>query len=131
MNIENVEIECNCLGLAHEFYTKDYVGIVLKLWAFAHLSLTMQEFASAIFLKSTSWTDQCLSTRYRADCEEHFSVFGMLLRFLCGLVSNDQLPFLLFSLDNSHLKRLRMYQFVHNLDMTELNYFLIQVGLNL
>ena len=87
MIIDYVEVECHCLGLAHEFYTKDSAGSVKKVWAFAHL--TMQEFISAIFLKSTSWTDQCLSVRYIADSNEHFSVFRMVVRFLCGLLANQ------------------------------------------
>ena len=87
MTIDYIEVECHCLGLAHEFYTKDSAGSVKKVWAFAHL--TMQEFTSAIFLKSTSWTDQCLSVRYIADSNEHFSVFRMVVRFLCGLLANQ------------------------------------------
>ena len=85
VTIDHLEVECHCLGLAHEFHTKESVGAVKKVWAFAHL--TMQEFISAIFLKSTSWTNQCLSVRYIADCDEHFSVFRMVLRFLCGLLT--------------------------------------------
>ena len=85
MTINHVEIECHCLGLAHEFHTKESIGPVKKVWAFAHL--TMQEFISSIFLKSTSWTDQCLSIRYIADSNEHFSLFKMVVRFLCGLLS--------------------------------------------
>ena len=46
------------------FHTKESEGIVKKVWAFA--DLTMQEFSSAIFLHSTSWTDQCMSARYIA-----------------------------------------------------------------
>ena len=84
MTINHVEIECHCLGLAHEFSTKEAVGIVKKVWAFAHL--TMQEFTSAVFLKSTSWTNQCLSVRYISDSDEHFSVYKMVVRFLCGLL---------------------------------------------
>ena len=87
MTIDYIEVECHCLGLAHEFYTKDSAGSVKKVWAFAHL--TMQEFTSAIFLKSTSWTDQCMSVRYIADSNEHFSVFRMVVRFLCGVLANQ------------------------------------------
>ena len=38
MTINHVEIECHCLGLAHEFHTKEYIGPVKKVWAFAHLT---------------------------------------------------------------------------------------------
>ena len=56
-----------------------------KVWAFAHL--TIQEFTAAIWQKSTPWTDQCLSVRYLAHSDENFLIFRMVLRFLCGLLS--------------------------------------------
>ena len=83
--IDHVETESHCLGLAHEFHKREAVGIVTKVWGFAHL--TMQEFTSAIFLRSTSWTDQCMSIRFVADSDEHFSIFRMVVRFLCGLIT--------------------------------------------
>ena len=55
LTIDHVETESYCLGLAHEFHKREAVGVVTKLWGFAHL--IMQEFTSAIFLRSTSWTD--------------------------------------------------------------------------
>ena len=85
ITIDHEEIECQCLGLAHEFHTKESDSTAKKVWAFAHL--TMQELCSAIFLRSTSWTDQCMSARYIADSNAHFSVFRMVVRFLCGLLS--------------------------------------------
>ena len=85
ITIDHEEIECQCLGLAHEFHTKESDSTAKKVWAFAHL--TMQELCSAIFLRSTSWTDQCMSARYIADSDAHFSVFKMVVRFLCGLLS--------------------------------------------
>ena len=85
LTIDHVETESHCLGLAHEFHMREEVGVVTKVWRFAHL--TMQEFTSAVFLRSTSWTDQCTSIRFMADTDEHFFVFGMVLRFLCGLLS--------------------------------------------
>ena len=85
LTIDHVETESHCLGLAHEFHKKEAVGIVTKVWGFAHL--TMQEFTSAVFLRSTSWTDQCMSIRFVADSDEHFSIFRMVVRFLCGLIT--------------------------------------------
>ena len=52
LTIDHVETESHCLGLAHEFHKREAVGIVTKVWGFAHL--TMQEFTSAVFLRSTS-----------------------------------------------------------------------------
>ena len=85
LTIDHVETESHCLGLAHEFHKKEAVGVVTKVWGFAHL--TMQEFTSAVFLRSTSWTDQCMSIRFVADSDEHFSIFRMVVRFLCGLIT--------------------------------------------
>ena len=85
LTIDHVETESYCLGLAHEFHKREAVGVVTKVWGFAHL--TMQEFTSAVFLRSTSWTDQCMSMRFVADSDEHFSIFRMVVRFLCGLVT--------------------------------------------
>ena len=85
LTINHVETESHCLGLAHEFHKREAVGVVTKVWGFAHL--TMQEFTSAVFLRSTSWTDQCLSVRFVADSDEHFSIFRMVVRFLCGLIT--------------------------------------------
>ena len=85
LTVYHVETESHCLGLAHEFHKKEAVGVVTKVWAFAHL--TIQEFTSAVFLRSTSWTDQCMSIRFVADSDEHFSIFRMVVRFLCGLIT--------------------------------------------
>ena len=52
MTIDFVDVEYHFLGLTHKFHTKDSVGIVKNVWAFVYL--TMQEFTSVIFLKSTS-----------------------------------------------------------------------------
>ena len=85
LTIDHVETESHCLGLAHEFHKREAVGLVTKVWGFAHL--TMQEFTSAVFLRSTSWTDQCMSIRFIPDSDEHFSIFRMVVRFLCGLMT--------------------------------------------
>ena len=85
LTIDCVETESHCLGLAHEFHKREAVGVVTKVWGFAHL--TMQEFTSAVFLRSTSWTHQCMSIRLLADSDEHFSIFRMVVRFLCGLIT--------------------------------------------
>ena len=84
LTIEEVEKESHCLGLVHEYHMNEGVGKLKKVWAFPHL--TMQEFASAIWLNSTPWTNQCLSVRYIADSDESFSLFRMVVRFLCGLL---------------------------------------------
>ena len=80
------EYASHCLGLAHEHYKKESVGLITKVWTFAHL--TMQEFTASLWLSNTPWTEQCLSIRYISHSSSNFSLFRMLVRFLCGLLTN-------------------------------------------
>ena len=80
------EYACQCLGLAHEHYRKDSIGRMKKVWTFVHL--TMQEFVSALWLEHTTWTEQCYSVRYISNSMNNFSLFRMVVRFLCGLLSD-------------------------------------------
>ena len=80
------EYACQCLGLAHEHYRKESIGLMKKVWTFAHL--TIQEFVSALWLEHTTWTEQCYSVRYISNSMSNFSLFRMVVRFLCGLLSD-------------------------------------------
>ena len=80
------EYACQCLGLAHEHYRKESIGLMKKVWTFVHL--TMQEFVSALWLEHTTWTEQCYSVRYISYSMTNFSLFRMVVRFLCGLLSD-------------------------------------------
>ena len=74
----------HCLGLAHEHYKRESVGLIKKVWTFPHL--TMQEFTAALWLDSSPWTEQCFSVRYISHSSANFSLFRMIVRFLCGLL---------------------------------------------
>ena len=80
------EYPSHCLGLAHEHYKQDAAGTVKKVWTFAHL--TMQEFTAAHWLSNNTWTKQCASIRYISHSRDNFSLFLMLVRFLCGILSD-------------------------------------------
>ena len=80
------EYACQCLGLAHEHYRKESIGLMKKVWTFVHL--TMQEFVSALWLEHTTWTEQCYSVRYISNSMTNFFLFRMVVRFLCGLLSD-------------------------------------------
>ena len=74
----------HCLGLVHEHYKRESVGLIKKVWTFPHL--TMQEFTAALWLDSSPWTEQCFSIRYISHSSANFSLFRMVVRFLCGLL---------------------------------------------
>ena len=78
------EYPSSCLGLAHEHYRSSSVGLMTKVWTFAHL--TMQEFTAAHWLSNTTWTEQCYSIRFISHSSDNFSLFRMVVRFLCGLL---------------------------------------------
>ena len=86
LSIGQEEYACQCLGLAHEHYRKESIGLMKKVWTFVHL--TMQEFVSALWLEHTTWTEQCYSVRYISHSMTNFSLFRMVVRFLCGLLSD-------------------------------------------
>ena len=71
----------------NEHYMVESVGIIEQVWTFPHL--TMQEFVSVLFLDSTRWTQQCYSVRYISHSTDNFSLFKMVVRFLCGLLSDE------------------------------------------
>ena len=81
------EFNSNCLGLTHEHYKKSSVGQITRVWTFPHL--TLQEFSASIWLKYTSWTEQCLSIRYISHSSDNFSLFKMVVRFLCGFLCGN------------------------------------------
>ena len=84
LNVDGVDQACQCLGLAEEHIKKLPHGKVVRVWCFSHL--TIEEFVGANWLRNCSWRDQCLSTRYIVNSDDNFSVFKMVVRFLCGLL---------------------------------------------
>ena len=89
LRVGKVSKSSECLGLVQEYVKVGKMGILTKVWAFAHL--TIQEFIGAIWLKSCSWRDQCLSVRFIVHRNDVFSVFHMVVRFVCGLLSRESM----------------------------------------
>ena len=89
LQIGSVKMSSHCLGLVHEYVREEKMGHFTKVWSFAHL--TIQEFIGAIWLRSTKWHDQCLSVRFIVHTNDVFSQFRMVVRFLCGLLSNESM----------------------------------------
>ena len=87
LNVDGVDQACQCLGLAEEHIKKLPHGKVVRVWCFSHL--TIEEFVGANWLRNCSWRDQCLSTRYIVNSDDNFSVFKMVVRFLCGLLCKE------------------------------------------
>ena len=89
LQIGSVKMASHCLGLVHEYVREEKMGHFTKVWSFAHL--TIQEFIGAIWLRSRKWHDQCLSVRFIVHTNDVFSQFRMVVRFLCGLLSDQSM----------------------------------------
>ena len=87
LKVDKREKRCQCLGLAQEYFKRDQEGVIIRVWSFAHL--TIQEFVGAVWLKMSSFGDQCLSTRYIVHSKEFFAIFKMVIRFVCGLLLDN------------------------------------------
>ena len=77
------------LGLANVHIKEKTPGVWIKVWSFSHL--TMQEFVSALWLSNSKWFTICLISRYVVSTMEVFSMFKMVLRFVCGLLGEEAL----------------------------------------
>ena len=93
LRVEEYSMNSHRLGLTHEYGKLENNGLLTKVWTFPHL--TLQEFTGAIWLSSTKWHDQCLSVRYIVHTGDVFSLFRMVVRFLCGLLSDRSMNTLL------------------------------------
>ena len=87
LKLDKEERSCQCLGLAEEHFKRDQLGGITRVWSFSHL--TIQEFVGAVWLRKESWRDQCLSCRYISNSADNFSIFKMVIRFLCGLLAEN------------------------------------------
>ena len=62
------------------------LGHRVNVWTFAHL--TLQEYMAAVYLSNKTWVMQCVMIRFIVSSEEVFAMYKMVVRFLCGLLSD-------------------------------------------
>ena len=62
------------------------LGHRVNVWTFAHL--TLQEYMAAVCLSNRTWVMQCVMIRFIVSSEEVFAMYKMVVRFLCGLLSD-------------------------------------------
>ena len=58
----------------------------VNVWTFAHL--TLQEYMAAVYFSNKTWVMQCVMIRFIVSSEEVFPTYKMVVRFLCGLLSD-------------------------------------------
>ena len=73
------------LGLM-EMCVKIKLGQRVNVWSFPHL--TLQEYMAAMFLSNKKWYNQCVITRFIVSSEEVFNMYRMVVRFVCGILTN-------------------------------------------
>ena len=74
------------LGLMQVQVRVSQLGQRVNVWTFAHL--TLQEYMAAVSLSSKKWHQQCIITRYIVSSEEMVAMYQMVVRFVCGLLSD-------------------------------------------
>ena len=74
------------LGLMQVQVRVSQLGQRVNVWTFAHL--TLQEYMAAVSLSNKKWHQQCIITRYIVSSEEMVAMYKMVVRFLCGLLSD-------------------------------------------
>ena len=74
------------LGLMQVQVRVSQLGQRVNVWTFAHL--TLQEYMAAVSLSNKKWHQQCIITRYIVSSEEMVAMYQMVVRFLCGLLSD-------------------------------------------
>ena len=74
------------LGLMQVQVRVSQLGQRVNVWTFAHL--TLQEYMAAVSLSNKKWHQQCIITRYIVSSEEMVAMYQMVVRFVCGLLSD-------------------------------------------
>ena len=86
IRVDSREYKTERLGLMQVQVKVLKLGRKVNVWTFAHL--TLQEYIAAVYLSNKTWTMECIMVRYIVSSEEVFAMYRMVVRFLCGLLSD-------------------------------------------
>ena len=84
--VDSSEYKTERLGLMQVQVKLFKLGHRVNVWTFAHL--TLQEYMASVYLSNKTWVMQCVMFRFIVSSEEVFSMYKMVVRFLCGLLSD-------------------------------------------
>ena len=86
IRVDSSEYRTERLGLMQVQVKLLKLGQRINVWTFAHL--TLQEYMAALYLNNKTWVMQCVMIRFIVSSQEVFAMYKMVVRFLCGLLSN-------------------------------------------
>ena len=85
IRVDSNEYKTERLGLMQVQVKLLKSGHRVNVWTFAHL--TLQEYMAAVYLSHKTWVMQCVMIRFIVSTEEVFAIYKMVVRFICGLLS--------------------------------------------
>ena len=86
IRVDSSEYKTERLGLMQVQVKLFKLGHRGNVWTFAHL--TLQEYMASVYLSNKTWVTQCVMIRFIVSSEEVFSMYKMVVRFLCGLLTD-------------------------------------------
>ena len=86
IRVDSSEYKTERLGLMQVQVKLLKLGQRVNVWTFAHL--TLQEYMAALYLSNKTWVMQCVMIRFIVSSQEVFAMYKMVVRFLCGLLSD-------------------------------------------
>ena len=86
IRVDSSEYKTERLGLMQVQVELLKLGHRVNVWTFAHL--TLQEYMASVYLSNKTWVTQCVMIRFIVSSEEVFAMYKMVVRFLCGLLSD-------------------------------------------
>ena len=86
IRVDSSEYKTERLGLMQVQMKLLKLGQRVNVWTFAHL--TLQEYMAAVYLSNKTWVMQCVMIRFIVSSQEVFAMYKMVVRFLCGLLTD-------------------------------------------